>query len=331
MKLVKIFVCLFSAVLLSACGPSNPLIGNWEVNMNAMGLGNMGMATPNIEFTSSSMKQMDIETKVKSYKVEKGKVGVVLEANNQEATVWFEIVDENTITQDMGLMKITYRRVGSESKAANNNDGKAKPNQQSAQKPVEHALPQADEKTPLQNYVPITDGNDIMYAYYALSIIPVPYESIAEHTSADYRATTDVFKKQDILKAIQASIDAKVTEKKGRYFIYELNNIVLGHYDLASKAFPINAFNKDRYYYFNNNSEFKVGFTNPEPFNQLKVEDANSARALEEMVTQGKLSDRVKVYLYAQEDDLNNHLVKAQIVNVIISDRQGNQIVKFRQ
>lgn len=324
MKLVKMLICLFFAVLLSACGPSNPLIGTWDATI-------MGVAMPTIEFTSSSMKQMNVETKVKAYKVEKGKVGVVVEANNQEVTLWLEIIDENTIAMDAGLMKITYRRVGSESKPANKDDDKAKPYQPPAPQVEERKFPQADTQTPLGSYVPIADGNDIMYAYYALSAIPIPYESIAEHTSADYRATTDVFKKQDILKAIQAGIDAKVAEKKGRYFIYELNDVGLGHYDLASKAFPINAFSKDRQYYFYNNPDFMLAFTNPEPFNQLKVEDANSARALEEMVSQGKLNNRVKVYFYAQEADLNDHQLKAQIVNVIIYDQQGNQIVKFRQ
>lgn len=327
MKVAKVLVGLFFAVLLSACGPSNPLIGTWEANVEGMNLGKMGT----IEFTSSSIKQMNVETKVKAYKVEKGKVGVVVEAMNQEATIWYEIIDENTIAQDVGLMKVTYRRVGSESKPANKNDDKAKPNQQAAPKHEARELPQADAKTPLENYIPIADGNDIMYAYFALSAIPIPYESIAEHTSADYRATTDVFKKQDILKAIQAGIDAKVTERKGRYFIYELSDVALGHYDLASKSFPINAFSNDRYYYFNNNPDFKLAFTNSESFNQLKVEDANSARALEEMVSQRKLNNRVKVYFYAQEADLNDHQLKAQIVNVIIFDRQGNQIVKFRQ
>lgn len=101
-------------LLLTACGPSNTLIGKWESEP----LSGIGGITNTLEFTGSSVasvgKVMGMEqtqeTKVKEYKVEKEKVGVVIAQGANSVTMWYQIVDPDTIDQDIGIMKLRYHR-----------------------------------------------------------------------------------------------------------------------------------------------------------------------------------------------------------------------------
>lgn len=98
-------------VLLSACGPNNPLIGTWESDP-VMGISNT------VEFTSSTMiggssmggVSNKSEIKVKDYKVSKNDVAVTLEQNGSTVTMDFILVDADTIEQDLGLVKMRYHR-----------------------------------------------------------------------------------------------------------------------------------------------------------------------------------------------------------------------------
>jgi len=98
-------------LLLAACGPSNPLIGQWESEPM------MGMVSQ-IEFksgaivSSGSFGRMSnsAEIKVDEYKIEKDKVGVVIKEGNSSMTMTYNIVDADTIEQDMGIVKSRFHR-----------------------------------------------------------------------------------------------------------------------------------------------------------------------------------------------------------------------------
>jgi hypothetical protein len=111
-KKILYFVALPLILLLSACGPSNTLIGKWESEPI------MGGMTSTLEFTGSSVasasKVMGMEqtqeVKVKEYKVEKEQVGVVVAQGANSMTMWYQILDSDTIAQDLGIMKLRYHR-----------------------------------------------------------------------------------------------------------------------------------------------------------------------------------------------------------------------------
>lgn len=111
---MKKLLCLFAiplAVLLTACGPKNPLLGQWE-SEPVMGISN------SIEFKRSSMigssamggASSSSEISVKEYKVQGNTVAVVLEQNGSTATFTYNVIDPNTIEQDMGFVKQRFHR-----------------------------------------------------------------------------------------------------------------------------------------------------------------------------------------------------------------------------
>lgn len=109
-------IAIMTAVLvLSACGDDNKLIGKWEGEMpKQMGFmaGMMPKDANIIEFTRSSMKSGNTETEIDSYTVEEKRTGVVIAQGNQKATQWFDFIDADTMSMDLGMgMKMTYHRV----------------------------------------------------------------------------------------------------------------------------------------------------------------------------------------------------------------------------
>lgn len=112
MKKKFYLIVLPLALLLVACGPKNPLIGKWE-SEPMMGI------TSSMEFKSGSMSggasmggisNQGSEISISEYKVEKERVGVVVKQDGQTATVWYTIVDADTVVQDMGLVKMRFHR-----------------------------------------------------------------------------------------------------------------------------------------------------------------------------------------------------------------------------
>jgi len=100
------------ALLLTACGPDNPLIGEWDAEPQ------MGMKG-SIEFTRGSMinktvafgTESETEVKVAEYKIEKDKVGVMVEQDGQKGTIFYRLVDADTIAQDVGFgAKVVFHR-----------------------------------------------------------------------------------------------------------------------------------------------------------------------------------------------------------------------------
>lgn len=189
------------------------------------------------------------------------------------------------------------------------------------------ALPQANPDTPLEQYAKLTSGNQLMFMYYGLSNMPVDYETIATLYSRDYNATSDAFKRQDIIKALTPRIDAEIAKaKEFRYFQTE-DDANLSSFDFNSKGFTVNnQIGADSFSYFYDNRNFQYSFTNGEKFKHLKVEDEAKARQIESMVNK---SPRMKlvIYAYVQDADPSSRRIKCEIVKVKLTDGRGNELL----
>lgn len=111
MKKFSLALVIPLVVMLTACGPNNPLIGQWE-SEPMMGVVSSVEFRSGAMVTSGSMGGMSSssEIDVKEYKVEKDTVGVVLEQGGSSTTMTFTIVDNDTIVQDMGFVKARFHR-----------------------------------------------------------------------------------------------------------------------------------------------------------------------------------------------------------------------------
>lgn len=187
------------------------------------------------------------------------------------------------------------------------------------------ALPNADTATPESSYITLDSGNQLMYAYLALTGMPPDYPQIANSVSKDYARATDEFRKHDLLVALTPKIDAEIAAAKSRrYFKMTLQNPI-GKYSFDQKGFPLDnsLWEAGAYRYFFDNGEYKLGFSNGEAFRYLGVRDEATARAIE---AQRARFDAVKltVYGYLQSADTAQKIVTAQIVKVALVDKQGN-------
>jgi len=188
-------------------------------------------------------------------------------------------------------------------------------------------LVKADAGTPVENYFPLKSGNELMFMYYALSGLPPDMEKIAAKYSSEYRQSSDAFRKQDLLVALKPRIENELEmAKTRRYFVYEIDQN-LQHYDFDKKQFPLqNGLQADSYWYMYDNSDYKLEFTNVEPFQRLNVADEAKARSIEKMVS-GYKQFTLRIYAFAQDVDINSSQLKAQVVKVVLLDKQGNELV----
>ncbi|TXG01941.1 DUF4852 domain-containing protein [Massilia arenae] len=192
-------------------------------------------------------------------------------------------------------------------------------------------LPKGDPATPVSAYRKIDSGHQVMFLYYALANMPVPYEDIAQAYSDDYSRTSDSFKRNDIIKALQPRIDQEIANAKaGRYVMLEQqDSSLLQRYNFEKKSFAIDEFaSDDRYRYFNDNSKYTLTNTNNSQFTAFPVPDEASARKIE-----GYLSKyaqlRMQTYAFVQDVDPSNRRVKLQVMKVRLLDPSGELLTEL--
>lgn len=107
-NLILVVAALLSILSLTGCFGSSDLIGKWQ-SEPIMGI------QSKIEFKSGSViatsAQGDSETKVDGYVSEKNRLGVVVKQGDQKVTVWYDVKDHDTISQNAGIMNIVYHRI----------------------------------------------------------------------------------------------------------------------------------------------------------------------------------------------------------------------------
>lgn len=198
-------------------------------------------------------------------------------------------------------------------------------------KVAEAALPKGDAATPLSNYRKVDSGHQVMFLYFALANLPVPYEDIAQDYSTDYSRTTDSFKRNDIVTALKPRIDQEIVGAKGgRYIVTEQqDSSLLERYNFEKKSFAIKEFaESNRYTYFSDNSKYTLATTNNSQFTSLPVSDETKARQIE-----GYLSKyaqlRLQTYAYVQDADPSNRRVKLQVMKVRLLDPAGEVLAEI--
>lgn len=201
-------------------------------------------------------------------------------------------------------------------------------NPKAVQQAVAKTLPQGDRATPLTSYRKIDSGHQVMFLYYGLSSLPVPYEDVAQIYSAEYSRTSDGFQRKDILKALQPRIDQEIASARaGRYVMLESRDgALLERYNFEKKTFTIKDMtSNDRYTYFHDNSQYTLGQTNATDFASLPVADEAKARAIEAYLSK-YTQLRMEVYGYAQDADPSNRRVKLQVMKVRLYS-PGNELL----
>jgi len=216
---------------------------------------------------------------------------------------------------------------------------------QAAQQPTsssEANLPSAERGKSLSDYQPLKSGVQLAYLYYALSGLPVDDERLAGIISADYRSTSDSFKKADILKVLKPQMEQQIADlRKNPYLKLHVEGAQLGHYDMSAKSFPIEGLPlaPDAYMSFNDASSYQLAITNGDAFRNWKVEDETKAREVEGLVNAKHSNGLVQyagyptpadVYLFAQGVDQNRRSVKFQIVQVTLSNRAGGEVAVLK-
>lgn len=198
-------------------------------------------------------------------------------------------------------------------------------------KVAESALPKGDPATPLETYRQLDSGHQVMFLYYALANLPVPYDDIAQVYSSDYSRTTDSFKRNDIVKALKPRIDQEIAAaKNGRYVMLEQREgSLLQRYNFDKKSFAINEYaSSDRYRYFNDNSQYTLAVTNSAQFANLPVGDESKARQIEGYLS--KYTDlRLQTYAFVQDADPSQRRIKLQVLKVRLLDPSGSVLAEL--
>lgn len=194
---------------------------------------------------------------------------------------------------------------------------------------LDNAREKADKSVPLENYQELDSGNQLMYSYLALAGLPINYGEIAASVSTDYARSSDAFQKNDLLKALQPKIDAAVAQAKGRRYFKIVMNEPVQKYDFENKGFPLNSsvWESGAYRYFNDNSNYRLGFTNGASFRYLLNVPEDTARNIERLRGVYNALNLV-VYCFAQEADTASHQVKAEIVKVQVTDKKGTVLAQ---
>lgn len=202
---------------------------------------------------------------------------------------------------------------------------------------VPSALPKADAALPVTQYQKVS-AEQVVYLYHALSGLPINYDKIAEQVSVEYRSATDNFKKKEIRDALQPRIDAAIAEAKGAgrhvHLDFPRAKVSLGHYDLATKSFPIQGLPVDEGDALSiSQSPYRIAFTNSSAFKTLPMADEAKARDIESLISSGTKDGVVtynngyptnaRLYLYAQTTESNNFAVNFQVVKLVMTTLDG--------
>lgn len=184
---------------------------------------------------------------------------------------------------------------------------------------------------PIADYYELEGAHQLAALYYALSELPPDMETLARIGSRDYAMATDAFRKQDLLKALEPRLKAEIEHARThRYFRADYRGVCLGHYDMATRSFPVSGGpTGDSYLYFNEGSEFRLEFTNGDDYRRLAVADEQRARDLEARVTQGAACGNLRVHVFAQGTDLRSKTVRSQIVKAQLFDYQQRPVAEL--
>lgn len=193
------------------------------------------------------------------------------------------------------------------------------------------ALLRADPAVPLEQYQERTLER-MTFLRHALAVPPVDYEKVAWTMSAEYRATSDAFKKKDLLEALKPQIDAKLAEvrKSGRYLYvnFKPGTVSLGHYTLETKSFPIRGLDAASLF-VTNGGDFKA-LPMPDEARAREVEaivakgvEYNISSSEKELAVPGSFPTVSRMYVFAQGIRPDGGPIQFQIVKLVMKTTDG--------
>jgi hypothetical protein len=184
-----------------------------------------------------------------------------------------------------------------------------------------------DASTPDSAYVALT-GKQVLLLTAALSGEPLRYDYLANQIFPDYRATSDTFKKHDMLTMFEPQLDSMITDAKAHPYVAWIDpNSQLEHFDVNQKSFhDLSALFLQiggGAVSFPDAVGYTVAVTNGPQFQQLHVTDETKARAIEALVGKGP-GLQVKIFAYAQGADLQGApTLRTVITKVQVLDPHG--------
>lgn len=218
---------------------------------------------------------------------------------------------------------------GEDTKPTNLNDvNSASKVQEVLQKKQVDNAPSADKSVPLENYVELSSGKQILFSYLAVDSMPLNYEKVTEQLSQEYRSQSDEFKKRDILAAMKPAIDAEVAKAKKAGYYYMSIPDRLDNYSFENKAFAHTGFEQGSYRYFYDLSSYKLKFSNSAQYRSIKVTDENLAREIEALRSKGNNLETV-IYFYINATELGSEFAIAEITKLKIKDKTGKTLVEM--
>ncbi len=192
------------------------------------------------------------------------------------------------------------------------------------------ALPKPDASKSISEYPQLESGNQIMFHYVAASKLPPDYAKLAEPYSKEYRNTSDTFRKNDLLEAIKPQLDQQIAQTAANpYGWMKVSDANLGAYDFDRKGFPVGEFASSTSRYFNDNYDYKIGWSNYNQVAFAPVKDEAAARQIEAMRTGYSDTPQLKVYFFAQSADLSEQKINALVTHVQIVDRSGRVLASY--
>jgi hypothetical protein len=199
-----------------------------------------------------------------------------------------------------------------------------------AQEKQTAAAPRGDSSIPLDKYQELLGGKQLLYAYYAVSSMPVDFEKVASIISRQYQNEQDEFKKHDMLSALKPGILGEIDKaKQNKYYSMRIgDNRILDKYDFSNQTFsipPLSDPSTSRY--FGDASSYRLGFSNSKAFSSLKVADENTARTMESLRLKYD-GLRLIVYFFANDTELGDTKLKAEIMHIRLIDKQGKVLAE---
>lgn len=207
-----------------------------------------------------------------------------------------------------------------------------KKTQEVVKEKTEPAIPLADRSTPLTSYRELDGGRRLIFAFLAVSPLPLDYQKVATLTSTEYATERDEFRKRDLMQALKPQIDAEIEQAKANKYYFLTIGGGLDKYDFESKSFRHREFidPTSKIYFQGATSDYRLGFVNSEQFRQVVVVNEATARQIETLRATGDANAMAtRVYFFASAVELDGTVVKAEIVKIQLIDRQNNIVFEM--
>jgi hypothetical protein len=175
-----------------------------------------------------------------------------------------------------------------------------------------------DGSVPLASYQTLQSGLQIALLYYGLGKTTLPATDLAQQFDPDYQQTTDTFKKQDLLNAIQTRFASQQQKLLASPYVRINASAALGHYDATTKSFPLLNFgvNGDSRFMMNDSPAYGVVVRGDPRFASVVPASEADARALEAKISASGNGSQmpVNIDVYAKAADTTTFASRKDIV-----------------